>query len=185
MKKYVVVSLLALGLLSCVRSSFAQDEVKPGLIGEFYQLPDAVEDYPTIAADKKPTVRRVDKTVDVSCGTDAWPGTTLEDHFYIRWTGIIRIPKDGKYTFYTESDDGSRLFIAGKQVVDNGGLHAMEEKEGSVELKAGDVEIKIEFFENEGDAGCKASWAGPGVDKQIIPATALFHKKDKDLDKDK
>jgi hypothetical protein len=184
MRTFVVSGLLVLGALCYAGSSFAEDAVKPGLIGEYYQLPDAVEDFPTIAADKKIDLRRIDKTVDVNCGGDAWPGTKMEDHYYIRWTGIIRIPKDGKYTFYTESDDGSRLYIAGKQVVDNGGLHAMEEKEGSVELKAGDVEIKIDMFENEGEAGCKASWSGPGVDKQIIPATALFHKKDKDLDKD-
>jgi len=181
--KYLVGFLFGLVALYA-GSVIAQDELKPGLLGEFYSMPDAVEDYPTIAADKKPTLRRVDKTIDVNCGGDAWPGTSLDEQFYIRWTGVIKIAKDGKYKLCTESDDGSRVFIDGKQVVDNGGLHAMEEKEGEVELKAGDHEIKVEFFENGGEAGCKLSWSAEGVEKQIIPASALFHKKDKDLDKE-
>lgn len=83
----------------------------------------------------------------------------------------------GIWTFYTESDDGSRLYIDGSLVVDNGGLHGMEERSGAVQLRAGEHEIKIDFFENGGGAGCKASWEGPGTGKQIIPAGALFHRK--------
>ena len=150
----------------------------PGLVAEIFDMGGAVEDFPTIEKDKKATVKRVDKDINVDSTGDNWPGTQLADHFYIRWTGVIKIPKDGKYTFYCESDDGSRMSIDGKQVVDCGGLHGMEEKGGdAVELKAGDHEIKVEFFENEGDAGCKASWEGTGIAKQIIPASALFHKK--------
>jgi hypothetical protein len=184
MKKVLVGCVLAMGALVAV-SEDAVVELKPGLIGEYFDMVDALEDFPTIAATKKPAVRRIDKDVNIDSTDDAFPGTSLTDHFYVRWTGILKVEKDGKYTFYTESDDGSRLYIDGKQVVDNGGLHGMEEKEGAVELKAGDREIKIDMFENEGGAGCKASWAGPGIDKAIIPAAKLFHKKDKDLDKDK
>jgi hypothetical protein len=42
---------------------------------------------------------------------ETFPGTQMSDHFYVRWTGKVRIPRDGKYTFFTESDDGSRLWI--------------------------------------------------------------------------
>jgi hypothetical protein len=182
--KYVVGCLLALGALCFAGKASAQDEVKPGLVCEIFDMVDALESLPTIAADKKVTVRRIDKDINVDSTDDVWPGTQLSDHFYVRWTGIIKIAKDGKYKFYTESDDGSHLFIDGKQVVDNEGLHAMEEKEGEVELKAGDHEIKVEMFENEGGAGCKASWSGDGMEKATLPASALFHKKDKDLDKD-
>src|SRR5205085_5881427 len=82
--------------------------------------------------------------------------------------GALPISKDGNYTFFLESDDGSRLFIDGKQVVDNGGLHAMEEKSGEVELKAGEHVLKIEFFENEVDAGCKFSWQPPRSEERRV-----------------
>jgi hypothetical protein len=149
------------------------------LKAEYFDMGDAVEDFPADAAikDKKPTVTRVEKQVNVEGTTDKWPGTELTSHFYARWTGVIKIAKDGKYKFITSSDDGSRLFIDGKQVVDNGGLHAMEEKDGDVELKTGNHDIKIEFFENDGDHGCVVSWEPAGGAKQVIPADVLFHKK--------
>ncbi len=181
MKTYVAAGLLSMGALAAVAEDAV--ELKPGLVCEVFDVVDAIEDFPSIAADKKATVRRIDKTVDVESTDDVWPGTQLSEHFYVRWTGVLKIEKDGKYKLYTESDDGSRLWIDGKQVVDNGGLHGMEEKEGEVELKAGEHEIKIDLFENEGGTGCKVSWSAEGVDKQILPASVLFHKKDKDLDK--
>jgi hypothetical protein len=57
------------------------------------------------------------------------------------------------------------------------GLHGMHEESGEIELKAGEYDIKLEMFENEGEAGCKLSWEGPGVAKEVVPASALSHKK--------
>jgi hypothetical protein len=52
----------------------------------------------------------------------------------------------------------------------------MEEKSGEVELKKGDHPIKLEFFENEIEVGLKFSWETEGIEKQIVPASALFHE---------
>ncbi|MBI3831610.1 MAG: hypothetical protein HY291_18970 [Planctomycetes bacterium] len=174
--KYVMLLALVMCIGICAARA-AEEEKDAGLVSEIFGFDAVLEDFPAIAKDKKPNVVKVDKQVAFETMDDKWPGTEYTDHFYIRWTGVLRVPKDGKYTLYTESDDGSRVFIAGKQVVDNPGLHAMEEKSGEVELKAGDVEIKVEFFENEGGAGCKFSWSAEGLEKQLVPATALFHKK--------
>ena len=66
-----------------------------------------------------------------------------------------------------------RLFIDGKQIIDNNGLHAMEEKSGELHLKEGKHTIKVEFFENDVDAGCIFSWQPPGATKEIVPARVL------------
>lgn len=175
-----------LGLLVAA-SAFAQepaaDEVKPGLIAEFFNIGKAMEEFPVIPADRKPDLRRIDRKINFEHTTETFPGTQMSDHFYVRWTGKVRIPRDGKYTFFTESDDGSRLWIDGKVLVDNGGLHAMEEKSGELELKAGDHEIKMELFENDGEVGCKLSWESANMTKEILTDAVLTHKKDKDLDK--
>jgi len=160
-----------------------QDELKPGLIGEYFSFSQAIEEFPTVAVEKTPHLRRIDKEIAFESTEAKFAGTDFEDQFFVRWTGVIRIPADGKYTFYAESDDGSRVFIESKLVVDNGGLHGMEEKSGEIDLKAGDHEIRVEFFENSGGAGCKLSWEAKGIEKKIMPATAFFHKKDKELDK--
>lgn len=161
----------------------AAEELKPGLVAEFFNIGKAMEEFPIIAPDRKPDLRRIDRKIAFEHTTETFPGTQMSDHFYVRWTGKVRIPRDGKYTFFTESDDGSRLWIDGKVIVDNGGLHAMEEKSGELELKAGDHEIKMELFENDGEVGCKLSWESANLAKEILTDAVLSHKKDKDLDK--
>jgi hypothetical protein len=158
-------------------SVFAADKLEPGLIGEYYDLGDTVEDFPKLPADKKPTLKRVDKSIAFRSTEQTFPGTKLQSHFAIRWTGKIKLPSDGKYTFYLESDDGSRLLIDGKKVLDNGGLHEMQESDETVELKAGEHDIAIDYFENENDggAGCVLSWKTNSIKKEVVPASALFH----------
>jgi hypothetical protein len=179
------VTLLLLGALGAAhaRRPDARDELRPGLIGEYYKLDSAMEDFPQVPADQKPNPRRIDKQINWDSVSEPFAGTGLDVHFYARWTGILRVAKAGKYTFYTESDDGSRLWVDGKQVVENGGLHSMEEKSGEVQLAEGDHEFKVDLFQNEGEVGLKVSWEGAGLAKEIIPDKALFHRKDAQLDK--
>ena len=160
-----------------------QDEPRPGLVGEYYSLEGEVQDFPSLPAGKKPAVRRVDKQVNWDPTPEKFAGTELVDHFYVRWSGLLRVPKEAKYTFYAESDDGSKLLIDGKEVVNNGGLHPMEEKSGDVELKPGDHEIRIDLFENDGEAGIRISWEAPDLPREVLPEKSLFHRKDADLDK--
>jgi hypothetical protein len=171
--------LVGLCLLAFGRVARAAD-LAPGLLGEYFALDSSVEDFPKIAADKKPTLKRVDKTIEFRSTGPTFPGTKLDNHFAIRWTGVIKIPQDGQYTFFLESDDGSRLLIDGKTVVDNGGLHDMQEQSDKVELKAGDHEVRIDYFENENDggAGCVLCWKSKDLAKAVVPASALFHKAD-------
>jgi len=180
-------SLFTITLLACfcLAPDEAKKDLKPGLLAEYFDMgSDAVEDFPNIPAEKKPTLKLIDKTLNYDSTSEELGQSKLADHFFARWSGVLRVPKDGKYKFYLESDDGSRLFIDNKQVIDNNGLHAMEEKDGEAELKAGDHPIRIEMFENEGEVGIKFSWEGAGQAKEIVPGTALFHAKDKDVDKD-
>lgn len=148
---------------------------EPGLLAEYFQTPDGSEDFPDFPASKAPDLKRVDQNIAFASTQDEWPGTKFKDFFYIRWTGKIRIPTDGKYTFFLESDDGSRLILDGKQVVDNGGVHAMEETSGEAQLTAGEHAFKAEFFEKDLDAGCKLSWKSDKIAKQIVPAEAFSH----------
>ncbi|HVY68851.1 MAG TPA: PA14 domain-containing protein [Verrucomicrobiae bacterium] len=162
-------------LVAGVFSARAEDKLEPGLVGEYFQLESGLQDFPDLGASRKPDLQRVDKDINFASTTEAFPGTKMVDNFYIRWTGRLRVGKAGAYTFTLESDDGSRLFIDGKQVVDNGGTHSMEEKSEKVTLTAGDHDLKVEFFESEEDAGCILSWEADGLKKETVPAGVLFH----------
>ncbi|MCH8274782.1 MAG: chitobiase/beta-hexosaminidase C-terminal domain-containing protein [Armatimonadetes bacterium] len=97
-----------------------------------------------------------------------------EDDFAVKFSGYIDVPADGIYTFYTLSDDGSRLFIGSTLVVDNDGLHAALEARGQIALKKGKHAITVTFFERGGAERLAVSYAGPGIEKRVIPASSLF-----------
>jgi putative heme-binding domain-containing protein len=101
------------------------------------------------------------------------PQLKRHDAFALRFTGSILVDKTGKYTFFTNSDDGSRLYIGKTLVVNNDGLHGPQEKSGSIELAAGAHPIVVTYFDNGGGDGLSVAYAGPGVKKQAIPAAKL------------
>jgi putative heme-binding domain-containing protein len=101
------------------------------------------------------------------------PQKKQADRFALRFTGSILIPKAGKYTFFTRSDDGSRLYLDEKLLVNNDGLHGMVEKNGSANLTAGSHDIIVTYFDNGGGDGLTVSWSGPGLKKQAIAADRL------------
>ena len=98
-----------------------------------------------------------------------------EDYFGFQFSGYIKVPKDGAYVFYTDSDDGSRLYIGNELIVDNDGLHGMQEKEGIIALSAGLHPIRVTFFEKTGGDGLKVLYKGPGIEKQSVPDNVLFY----------
>ena len=100
-----------------------------------------------------------------------------KDGFALQFTGYIDVPADGVYGFYTASDDGSRLYVAGQLVVDNDGLHGREEARGFIPLAKGRHAIACTFFELGGDEALTVSWEGPDFGKAPIPASVLFHAK--------
>ena len=114
-----------------------------------------------------PTKTGTSSTFDITLANRA-------DQFAFNFTGFINVPSDGQYTFYTNSDDGSNLYIDGVLVVNNDGIHAPLEKSGIIGLAAGKHAISVGFFENSGGQTLNVSYAGPGVSKQAIPASALF-----------
>ena len=96
--------------------------------------------------------------------------------FGLRFRGVLDVPKDGDYTFYTESDDGSRLYLDEKLIVDNDGIHPQLERSGKVTLKAGEHAIAVGYFDGGGNVAFKVQWKGPGIGKQEIPAARLSHE---------
>ncbi len=90
------------------------------------------------------------------------------------YTGYVNIPSDGQYTFYTSSDDGSRLYIGNTLVTDNDGLHGTREKSGTIGLKAGKHSITVTFFQQGGGANLSVSYESPSLTKTAIPAGELY-----------
>jgi alpha-L-fucosidase len=99
------------------------------------------------------------------------------EYFGLEYSCYIRMPEDGVYSFFLASDDGSRLFVNNKLLVDNDGLHAMLEKKGVVALSAGLHAMTVQYFQKGGGRDIKVSIGGPTGSKQSIPGSMLFMKK--------
>jgi hypothetical protein len=108
-------------------------------------------------------------------GFDMFPRQRDEGYGLVL-SGLVRVPRDGVYTFYSASDDGSRLYVGDVEVVDNDGLHSRHERFGRIALAKGLHPIRVVYFQRGGGAALKVSYRGPGIPKQPIPSEALFHR---------
>ncbi len=96
------------------------------------------------------------------------------DKFAFEFYGFIKIEKDGIYTFFTESDDGSKLFIDDVEIVNNDGQHGAEEKNGRAALKKGFHKIKILYFDSGGGNTLKVLLQKEGGEKLELSPSLLF-----------
>ncbi len=102
------------------------------------------------------------------------PGRRNE-RFGVKYEGAIAVAKEGKYTFFIHSDDGSRLYLDGKQLIDNDGVHAPAQKSASVDLTIGDHPMTVCYYQAAGGAELTVDWEGPGVRRQHVPTAVLYN----------
>jgi hypothetical protein len=89
--------------------------------------------------------------------------------------GKLIVPKNGNYTFYLNSDDGSRLSINDEQVIKFDGIHGLASipLSNNRTLAAGEHDIKLEYFQNVGGLGLELTWSGPNFKNRPLSTPAL------------
>lgn len=121
---------------------------------------------------------RIDPMIKFDFGDGSPDAEIKRDGFSARWTGAIESPATETFTFYAKSDDGVRLWIGGRQIIDEWREQGPTEFSRTVALEAGKkYEIKLEYFENAGGAMVELQWSSPSVEKQIISKRFLYSKK--------
>lgn len=84
----------------------------------------------------------------------------------VRWTGKLRPTVTGQYTFSFTSDDGCRLSVDGKMLIDAWRGHAVRTDTATIYLEAGkDYQLKAEYYDNRDYAVAKLQWRVPQVGK--------------------
>lgn len=149
---------------------------QPGLLAEFFDFTSALSVIPTLTG-RTPTVVRSDAQIAYPSTGGTWAGLpgSMADTFASRHTGWLKIDTAGSYTLSISSDDGSRVYLDGALLINNDGLHGMQERSATLTLVPGFHHLRVEFFENAGGAGLEFRWTGPGISKQLVPASALWH----------
>lgn len=90
----------------------------------------------------------------------------------------LEIDEQGDYKFFTNSDDGSKLYVNGKLIADNDGDHGVREREGKIILNKGKHLIRVEYFNGGGGYHLDVKYQGKDIPKQIIPANKLYLTKE-------
>ena len=104
-------------------------------------------------------------------GPDAAVG---DDNFSVRWIGELEAAFTETYTFYTNSDDGVRLWVDGQSLVDNWAAHTNMENSGIIDLVAGQVySLQMEYYDDTGEGVAELRWSSPHTPKQFVPQAAL------------
>ncbi len=142
-----------------------------GLKGDYYAMsqPDA-RDFATLGA------TTLDPNIDFQDLVAPFKDYTGQpEHTTARWTGQITAPTTGSYTFAAIGDNGFRVFIDDKPVIDHWvGDWDSEQTSAAVQLEAGVPHIfRLEMFQDVGGANMFLRWSGPGIEKSIVPESAF------------
>ena len=167
---YLVSFVLVLGVVGAASGT-------EGLKGEYYHATIAANEWQDLV------LTRIDPMVDFDWGGNSpEPGIVNADDFTVRWTGTIEVPNSETYTFYTEGDDGIKLWVNNELIIDtwtwSKTWHVtqphIEFGSGEITLTAGQqYEIKLEHYEHGGNAKCKLSWSTPTLPQEAVPSRYL------------
>jgi len=149
--RHTAVASFALALLSALPAAAqgggfgSAGEVPFALQGRVYFIPEESERLPDFSRLRpQGTISTTVLNIQPQSFTVGFPGVTNRfEWFAIDYQGRIMLPQAGTYTFRLTSDDGSRLFIDGRQVIDNDGIHGVESQDAEVTLAAGIHDVRV------------------------------------------
>lgn len=98
-----------------------------------------------------------------------------DDHVGILFSGYIDVPTTGSYTFYLQSDSGADFFMHNAHVIADDYNHDGSERSGDILLAAGLHPFRLYYRHGKAETyQLDLSWAGPGLTKEAVPASAFF-----------
>ncbi len=121
-----------------------------------------------------PVLTRVEPSIGHSWGGGE-VAAGLSDQVSARWTADLQAPFTETYQFTTTSDDGVRLWLDGRRIINNWTNHGNTDDVASASLSAGQFyRLQMEWYDNTGTATAQLSWQSPSIANQVIPAGPLL-----------
>lgn len=147
------------------------DDGQIGLKGEYFDNKDF---------QGEPKLVRIDEKVEFNWGSKAPAENFPKDYYTVRWTGKLISPSTGRFKISGASDDGIKVYINDKKIIDNWIERAFIADIVDLELVKGqEYSIKVEYFEKEKDAAITLGWtAGLDTDEEIAKAAKLAEEVD-------
>jgi beta-glucosidase len=137
----------------------------PAIPASAFTAPLSASFYNDMTLDGTPVATRADPNVDFNFNSVSPQAGVNATQWSARWTGTLNPPATGSYTFSLTSDDGSRLFINGQQVIDNWRDQASNTQTAMVSLTAGQpASIEVDYYQDGGASLVSLGWQPPGPD---------------------
>ncbi|MDW3649593.1 MAG: PQQ-dependent sugar dehydrogenase [Bacteroidia bacterium] len=118
---------------------------------------------------------QVDSEIDfywANCPPDPRLSST---NFSIKWSGEIEVPVSGTYTFFSNTDDGVRLWMNGTLLINEWQNQSVREFSASIPLTAGvRVPIVMEYYQANAYASAQLSWSSNNIPQEIVPTQFLY-----------
>ncbi len=147
-------------------------EIK-GLKGEYFS---------NMTLKGEPVITRYDSIIDFNWKQEAPDKNLPSDNFSIRWTGYLQVKKSGEYTLGLTGDDGYRLYINDNKIIDLWEDHSATTRISKIHLKKNNTyTIRLEYYENSGDASITFGWNNHKISKKIRKKSENELKKAVDL----
>lgn len=181
----ISVQLIDGGRTATVTHRFARDKdsvprpadrvtaTQPGLKVEMWQgRNDKLPDFAVLA---EPAGSGICHAPDAAFATDPLAPTVPAEHYALRFTGFIEVPRDGWYTFHLGSDDASRMLLGDEVLIDNDGMHGLIFKSAGVALKQGRHAITIQYAQGTTGRALQLLYEGPGIRRCPVPDAAFSY----------
>ncbi len=97
----------------------------------------------------------------------------IKSNTVVRFRTTLQVENEDRFTFYTNSDDGSKLWVNNELVVDNDGDHGVIEKNGSITLKPGTYPLEVIWFNGGGSGWLNVDYKTNTIPKQVLPTSIL------------
>lgn len=138
--------------------------IQPGFMGRYYDN--------RIFSGRAKLVRYDER---ISFNDSSFREIFPEEDYSVIWSGRLYVDEGGIYKFYTESDDGSFLYINDKLIVNNGGDHAVKIADGTMYLTKGHYDIKVKYFNSMGSGQIRVFWETPGGLRHLLEGDDVYH----------
>jgi uncharacterized repeat protein (TIGR01451 family) len=140
--------------------------INMGLTGEYFN---------NTTVSGSPVLTRTDLGVNFSYDLGSPAPEVNNDNFSVKWTGRITSDYAQTYQFCTISDDGTRLWVDGVNVIDQFTPHGFTQYCGNVALTAGQHDIRLDYFDSYIDAAVQLKWSSPSQTGGVLQFIPLDH----------
>jgi len=121
------------------------------------------------------TITRLEKKVFADYGVASPAPSIAPTTYSVRWTGKVKPSFSEAYTFHTTADDGVRLWVNHRLVIDDWQTHKPLERSGTVALEANRrVDIQLEYFNKRGAGSVQLWWSSASQPKSVVPTNRLY-----------